>query len=414
MITSFSTALSALAAHSTAIDVVGNNLANLNTAGFKASVVSFHDLVTQSLGAGLGETQVGFGVGTPVTLRQYSQGAIQSSGGPLDAAIQGDGFFVVRGNANQILYTRGGNFQVDTAGNLTTATGERVQGWTITNGAVDVNAPIGDITVPVGSLKPPITTTRFSVDLNLDSGATAGPPAARFASPIEVYDSLGNSHIVTVAFTKTATANQWDYSLAFPDSDLTAPGTPVTGTIAFDGNGRLISPTPADAAPVLTAAGLTNGASDMSVTWNLFDGATPRLTQFAQPSATSALEQNGAPPANLIRVGLGNGGQILAQYSDGLQIVVGQMAMASVRNPQSLIAAGNSNYQLSARSAAPAIGLPDTGGRGSVLGGNVEASTVDIAREFTNLIVYQRGYQANARIITTVDEVSQETINLKR
>lgn len=414
MITSFSTALSALAAHSTAIDVVGNNLANLNTAGFKASVVSFHDLVTQSLGAGLGETQVGFGVGTPVTLRQYSQGAIQSSGGPLDAAIQGDGFFVVRGNANQVLYTRGGNFQVDTAGNLTTATGERVQGWTITNGTLDVNTPIGDITVPVGSLKPPITTTRFSVDLNLDSGATAGPPADRFASPIEVYDSLGNSHIVTVTFTKTAVANEWDYSLAFPDSDLTAPGTPVTGTIAFDGNGRLISPTPADAAPVLTAAGLTNGASDMSITWNLFDGATPRLTQFAQPSAASALEQNGAPPANLIRVGLGNGGKILAQYSDGLQVVVGQMAMASVRNPQSLIAAGNSNYQLSARSAAPAIGLPDTGGRGSVLGGNVEASTVDIAREFTNLIVYQRGYQANARIITTVDEVSQETINLKR
>lgn len=414
MITSFSTALSALSAHSTAIDVVGNNLANLNTAGFKASVVSFHDLVTQSLGAGLGETQVGFGVGTPVTLRQYSQGAIQSSGGPLDAAIQGDGFFVVRGSANQVLYTRGGNFQVDTAGNLTTATGERVQGWTSSGGVLDVNAPIGDITVPVGSLKAPITTTRFSVDLNLDAAATAGPPADQFATPVEVYDSLGNSHVITATFTKTPTANEWDYSLSFPDSDLTAPGTPTTGTITFDSNGRLISPAVTDAAPVLSATGLADGASDMNITWNFFDGATPRLTQFSQPSATSALEQDGAPPANLVRVGLGNGGQILAQYSDGLQVVMGQMAMATVRNPQSLIAAGNSNYQLSARSAVPAIGLPDTGGRGSVLGGNVEASTVDIAREFTNLIVYQRGYQANTRVITTVDEVSQETINLKR
>src|SRR5215510_478794 len=121
--TSFSAALSALAAHATAIDVVGNNLANLNTAGFKASTVSFHDLVTQSLGAGLGETQVGFGVGTPVTLRQFSQGAIQSSGGPLDASIQGDGFFVIKTNAGSTLYTHGGNFQVDTAGNLTTTTG---------------------------------------------------------------------------------------------------------------------------------------------------------------------------------------------------------------------------------------------------------------------------------------------------
>lgn len=414
MITSFSTALSALSAHSTAIDVVGNNLANLNTAGFKTSVVSFHDLVTQSLGAGLGETQVGFGVGTPVTLRQFSQGAIQYSGGPLDAAIQGDGFFVVKGNANQQLYTRGGNFQVDNNGNLTTSTGERVQGWTRTNGVLDVNGPISDITVPVGSLKAPITTTRFSVDLNLNAAATPGPPPDEFATPIEVYDSLGNSHVVTVRFTKTANAGEWDYAVSFPDADLTAAGTPTTGTITFDSDGKLVSPLVTDAPPVLVAAGLKDGASDMSITWNLFNGSTPRLTQFSQPSATSALEQDGAPPANLVRVGLGNGGQILAQYSDGLQVVMGQMAMATVRNPQSLIAAGNSNFQLSARSAVPAIGLPDTGGRGSVLGGNVEASTVDIAREFTNLIVYQRGYQANTRVITTVDEVSQETINLKR
>jgi len=413
MITSFSTALSALSAHSTAIDVVGNNLANLNTAGFKESVVSFHDLVTQSLGAGLGETQVGFGVGTPVTLRQFSQGAIQSTGGPMDAAIQGDGFFVVKGDANQQLYTRGGNFQVDTDGNLTTATGERVQGWTTTNNVLDVNAPIGDITVPVGSLKAPITTTRFSADLNLDSTATVGPPPTKFATPLEVYDSLGNSHVITTTFTKTANAGEWDYSLAFPDSDLTAAGTSVTGTITFDSNGKMISPAVTDPPPVLVAAGLKDGASDMSITWNLFNGSTPRLTQFSQPSATSALEQDGAPPANLVRVGLGNGGKLLAQYSDGLQVLMGQMAMATVRNPQSLIAAGNSNFQISARSAVPAIGLPETGGRGSVLGGNVEASTVDIAKEFTNLIVYQRGYQANTRVITTVDEISQETINLK-
>jgi flagellar hook protein FlgE len=172
---SFATALSALAAHTTAIDVIGNNLANLNTPGFKASVVSFHDLVTQSLGAGLGETQVGFGVGVPVTLRQFSQGAIQSSGGPLDASIQGDGFFVLKGGANQTLYTRGGNFQVDTDGNLTMATGERLQGWSAVGSPLDVNAPIGDITVPVGSLKAPIPTKSFSVDLNLDASATIGP-----------------------------------------------------------------------------------------------------------------------------------------------------------------------------------------------------------------------------------------------
>ena len=128
MFTSFSTALSALSAHSTAIDVVGNNLANLNTTGFKTSVVSFHDLVTQSLGAGLGETQVGFGVGRPTTLREFSQGALQTTSGPLDAAIQGDGFFVIQGANGATQYTRGGNLVVDRDGNLVTATGEKVKG----------------------------------------------------------------------------------------------------------------------------------------------------------------------------------------------------------------------------------------------------------------------------------------------
>jgi flagellar hook protein FlgE len=414
MQTSFSTALSALAAHSTAIDVVGNNLANLNTPGFKASTVSFHDLVTQSLGAGLGETQVGFGVGAPVTLRQFSQGAIQSTGAPLDAAIQGDGFFVVRGSGQSTLYTRGGNFEVDTSGNLTTATGERLQGWTASGGVLDTNAPIGDITVPVGSLKAPIATTTASVDFNLDASAVSGQPAGVFSTSIEVYDSLGNSHVVSITFTKTATANQWDYSFAFPDADLSAAGTPVTGTLTFDATGQLTSPASTDAPPVLAATGLADGAADMNITWDIFDGTTPRITQFSQPSATSALAQDGSPAANLVRVGLGNGGTILAQYSNGQQVVVGQVAMATIRNPESLIAVGNSNFQLSARTALPAVGLPGTGGRGTVLGGTVEASTVDIAKEFTNLIVFQRGYQANARMITTVDELSQDTINLKR
>ncbi len=410
MITSFSTALSALAAHSTAIDVVGNNLANLNTPGFKASTVSFHDLVTQSLGAGLGETQVGFGVGTPTTLRQFSQGAIQNTGGPLDAAIQGDGFFIVKGSANQTLYTRGGNFEVDTAGNLTMATGEKLQGWSSVNGVLDTNTPIGGITVPVGALKAPIATTNISVDLNLDSSAANGD---QFSTSVEAIDALGNSHNVTLTFTKTA-ANTWGYSVSFPASDTTAPVTPITGTLSFSPQGVLTSPAATATPPVLNVTGLSDGAAPLPIEWDIYNGTVPRITQFAQPSASSALAQNGSPAANLVRVGLGDGGQILAQYSNGQQVVVGQVAMATVRNPESLLATGDSTFQLSARSALPAIGLPGTGGRGNVLGGSVEASTVDIAREFTNLIIFQRGYQANARMVTTVDELSQDTINLKR
>jgi flagellar hook protein FlgE len=414
MFTSFSTALSALGAISTAVDVVGNNLANMNTAGFKSSVVSFHDLVTQSLGAGLGETQVGFGVGRPTTLRYFSQGAIQASAGPLDAAIQGDGFLVVRDKAGTLLYTRGGNLQADKSGNLLTATGERVQGWTSVGSVLDTNKPVADITVPVGSLKSPVPTTSFSFDLNLDAAGTAGPPATQFSTSIEVFDSLGTSHVATVAFTKNATVGQWDYAITFPSTDVTSPIAPVTGSINFDSNGHLVNPPATGPFPALAVTGLSDGAADMNLTWNLYNGTTPRITEYSQPSAVSANAQDGSAAAQLTRVALGDGGQILAQYSDGQQIVVGQLAMAAIRNPESLLAAGNNNFQLSARTALPAIGVAGTGGRGTILGGSVEFSNVDIAREFTNLIILQRGYQANSKVVTTVDELSQDTINLKR
>jgi flagellar hook protein FlgE len=411
MANSFSTALSGLNANSTAIDVIGNNLANLNTPGFKASAVSFHDLVTQSIGAGLGSTQVGFGVGVPITLRQFSQGALQSTGGPLDAAIQGDGFFVLKNSNNATQYTRGGNFQVNTNGELTTATGELVQGWTMSSGVLDTNNPIGNITVPVGSLASPIATTASSVDLNLNSSAATGD---KFSTSVQVFDSLGTAHIVTYSFTKSATANAWDYSVTVPDADLTAAFTPVTGTLTFDSSGKLTSPAATDPSPAVAITGLADGAADMNITWNLFNNGSPRITQFAQTSAASAESQNGSAAANLVSVGLADGGQVLARYSNGSQVVVGQMAMVTIRNPESLIAAGNSNYQASALTALPAVGLPGTGGRGTVLGGSIEASTVDIAKEFTNLIIYQRGYQANARVVTTVDQLSQDTINLKQ
>jgi len=413
MFTSFSTALSALAANSTAIDVVGNNLANLNTPGFKTSVVSFHDLVTQSLGAGLGDTQVGFGVGTPITLREFSQGAIQTTGGTLDAAIQGDGFFVIQGPNQSVEYTRGGNFQVDKDGNLTTSTGEQLQGWTqMVNGALNTNTTPGNITIPVGTVQAPNPTGNISFDINLNAAAVSGTASDTFATSVTIYDSLGNSHVVTATFTKDSTTpNQWNYSVSVPDADVqNPPFTPLTGSLKFQQDGSLDPTTPAPGA--LSIQGLADNASDMSVTWNLYNGTVPRITQYAQPSSTSAVSQDGSPAAQLVRVAVGDGGQILAQYSNGQQSVVGQLAMATIRNPDSLIAVGDNNYQLSARSALPAVGLPGTGGRGSVKGGAVEASTVDIAKEFTNLIVYQRGYESNSKVVTSIDELSQTTINM--
>jgi flagellar hook protein FlgE len=359
---------------------------------------------------------VGFGVARPVTIRQFSQGAIQASSGPLDVAIQGDGFLVVREPVSgSQLYTRGGNLQVNKQGQLVTATGFRVQGWNEVNGSLDVTQPPTDVMVPVGSLRAPVATTRIAAELNLDASATAGPPPGAFSTSIEVYDSLGQSHVVSVRFEKTATPGEWSFRMSIPDSDVATPPAPdVTGTIAFDSDGRMSSPLVTDPAPVFNIPGLANGATDLSIRWDLYNGTSPLLTQYSQPSAIAGNEQDGLPAAQLIRVGIGDGGRILAQYSNGQQVAVGQLAMAAVRNPESMIAVGNNNYQLSARSALPAIGLPGTGGRGQILGGSVEFSTVDIAREFTNLIVLQRGYQANARVVSTVDEISQETINLKR
>ena len=414
MFTSLSTALSALSATSTAIDVVANNLANLNTLGFKTSDVSFHDLLTQSMGAGSGHTQIGFGVGSPTTQFKFSQGALQTTSAPLDVAIEGDGFFIVQTAAGATDYSRAGNFQIDSKGLLTTATGDNVQGWTLTNGVLNTNAPIGNIGVPASSAAAPVPTNSFSLDMNLNAAAASGSTDATFSTSIQVYDSLGNAHAVTATFTKDpATLGQWNYSVSVPNGDVTSPpAAPLTGSVTFDSNGKLATPAPTDPPPLFQVQGLADGASDLNLSWSMYNGTTPRITQFAQASAVSAVSQNGSAAAQLVTVGLSTGGTIVAKYSNGQQSVIGQLAMATVRNPQSLIAEGNNSYGVSALTSLPAVGIPGTGGRGSVTAGAIESSNVDIAREFTNLIVFQRAYQANAKVVTTVDTLSQATINL--
>lgn len=417
MFTSFSTALSALDADTTALSVVGNNLANLNTPGFKASVVYFRDLVTQSVGAGLSDTQVGFGTAEPNTIREFTQGAIQTSTGPYDAAIQGDGFFVVQNTAGQTMYTRAGNFTTNAAGQLVTSTGELVQGWSVdpTTGQVNTTAATGAIMVPTGSVSPPVATTGFTLDLNLNSAATVtGSPDLSY--PITVYDQLGTAHTVTADFTKTGT-NTWAYSISVPSADVdeTDPtaSTSVTGNLSFTDTGQLDTTATSPTSVVLNVGPLVDGAPPMAITWNMLgsDG-TPTMTQVAETSAVSASAPNGSPAAVLTNVGLSNGGVIEATFSDGTQSEVGQLAMASIRNPDSLVAEGNNNFSATADTATPVVGLPGTGGNGQIEGGSIEASTVDLATELTNLIVYQRAYEANSKVVTSVDQLSQDTINL--
>ena len=413
---SFSIALSGLNADKIALDVVGNNLANLNTTGFKESTTSFHDLVA-SLSASP-SSQVGAGVSAPDTQRQFLQGSIQLTGSAFDAAIQGSGFFIVKDSAGQNLYTRAGNFQLDANGNLVTATGEKVQGWTAAAGGLNTTGGVGNIVVPQNSLQTPVATTQFTMNLNLNAAGVVGDTTGTFSAPIQVVDSLGATHTLTVTFTKTG-ANAWKYAVTIPGEDLTGgtagkPSSVATGNITFDASGQL--KTPAAGTPIdVKVPGLADGAKDLDINWNPYkaDG-TSTLTQFANPSALSASSQDGIAAAQVTQVAIGDGGQVIAHFSDGTQQVVAQLALAAVSNPDSLVAVGNNNFEVGAETATPAVGTAGSGGRGTIQAGALESSTVDIAQEFTNLIVYQRSYQANSRVITTLDEITQDLLALKR
>jgi flagellar hook protein FlgE len=415
---SFAIALSGLTADSAALDVVGNNLANLNTTGYKDSTVSFYDLLQQSVAGG--STQIGGGVSAPQTERIFTQGSIQLTGGAFDAAVKGNGFFVVQDPSGNTLYTRAGNFNLDASGNLTTATGQFVQGWTAQNGVLNTSGAIGNITLPSNALQTPSATQNFSLSVNLNAAGVVGQNSGKFSTPIQVVDSLGVEHNLTVNFTETA-ANTWDYEVDIPGEDVSAgtPGTPsavANGTLTFDSNGNLTDPT-GPAQVQLTVAGLNDGASDMAINWNLATEngtGTPVITQYANQSAVSAASQDGVPASQVTQVSIANGGAITAQFSNGNQEVIGMLALASVSNPDSLIAVGQNNYEAGANTATPVVGVPNTGTLGTVEGGSLEASTVDIATEFTNLIVYQNSYQANSKVILTLDQLTQSLLAIKQ
>jgi flagellar hook protein FlgE len=455
MLTALNTALTALDAETTAIDVTGNNLANLNTTGYKASSIAFYDLMSQTLGSGA-SSQVGTGLETPLTNTSFTQGTIQSSNSPTDVAIQGNGFLIVTTSSGATEYTRDGNLQVDQTGKLITGTGELVQGY---SGTSTSGAPTG-ITVPTGTLKAAVPTANMTLNANLDSTAavtttttTTGSGSSAvttvntpsYSTSVQVYDSLGNSHQVTLdvwnlgpttpATTPATTTWAYDAVLdgATPNLGTGTGADPNQGTLTFDTSGALTDATYGSTDLVTTSSGqitavapapLTfspTGAAAMTVNFNLFNTSssssgsavfTPTITQYAQTSGVSSESQDGSAAVNLSKVGIANGGAVMATYSDGEQLQVGTLAMANFINPQSLLAVGNNNFQVSGDTSAPAVGVPNSEGRGQIIGSSLEASTVDIATEFTNLISYQNSYEAASRVISTASTILQQTINL--
>ena len=413
---SFYVALGALNASSTAVSAVGNNLANMNTTGYKATTVSFLDMMSQQIGGGGSTSQMGMGVMSPIVQHVFTQGTVQTSTGQYDAAIEGGGFFVVRDNAGETHYTRAGNFSLDGSGNLVAANGDYVQGWNAVSGKLDTSGGVTNVTVPAGTLHIPIATSKFSMTANLNASAAVGD---KFSTPIEIIDSLGQSHTMTVTFTNTA-PNNWDYDITIPGEEISGgkAGTPSSigsGKVVFDSSGTMTTPDAKSSPIALNKVTFVDGAADQTMNWNMYNAdGTQMISQWVQPSATSATTQDGEKSAQPIKLALGNDGVIIAKYSNGKTVNVAQIALASIRNPESLTPIGNNEYDVSIQTEAPTIGTSGTGGRGNIIGGSLESSTVDIAKEFTDLMVYQRSYQANSKVISTLDELSQAVINIKR
>jgi flagellar hook protein FlgE len=418
---SFSAGLSGLNANAQALSVIGNNLANINTIGFKASTATFSDLVSQNVGGSSeNPTQIGLGVGLAAISPVFKQGAIESTSSPTNVAIQGSGFFLLQGSEGTS-YTRAGDFSFNSAGTLVTPDGQFVQGFTAidpTTGKVVTTGQPTNITVPPGVLRAPTPTTQFSMTSNLDAGAAVGDT---FATSIQVFDSLGSAHVLTMNFKKTG-ANAWSYTLTAPGAEVTGgtAGTPFTigaaGTLTFGPTGALTQVNGAAAANVtLTTPTWSDGAAVSTLQWKILNAnAAPVLTGFSSASATSSVDQNGAASGQVQDISINSSGEIIASFGAGQTVPVGQLALASFNNPQGLVKLGGNGYGESESAGLPNVGVAGTGGRGSLTGSALEQSNVDIATEFTQMILAQRGYQANAKTITVSDQLLVDTLNLKQ
>ena len=415
MLRSMFAAISGLRGHQIMMDVIGNNIANVNTVGFKSGRVNFQDILSQTVhGAtapqsGLGSinpAQIGLGMTVAGIDVLQTQGNLQSTGKTTDMAIQGDGFFI-ESDGSGTSYTRDGAFDIALDGSLANpASGMKVQGWQAdAAGNIDITQPLTNITIPIGQRTTALATSSVSLTGNLDAGAAVGTSVP---TTMTVFDSLGISHSVKVTYTKTA-ANTWSWTATKDAAD-----TGITiAQVAAD---------PAATPPVLPVNNgvltYTTSGSEASSTGTLSftfpDGATATtpsisMTQMTQFSGTSqpAGQSNGFTSGTLVTFAVGNAGQLSGVYSNGQTQVLGQIALANFLNSAGLLRAGQNNFVATSASGAANVGTAGTGGRGTVTTGALEMSNVDLATQFTGMITAERGFQANGRVITTSDEMLQ-------
>jgi flagellar hook protein FlgE len=408
---SFSIPLSGLMATSESLNTIANNLANLNTDGYKDQNLDFASVFNQMQGtSGNGDPiQIGDGVQVAGAASNFSNGNVDSTGIASNMALQGNGFFVVQ-DSNGLDYTRNGDFTVNSQGQLATQGGQLVLGYPAVNGAVQTGAALAPITVNQANEIPAVATTTFQMTTNLDATAAVG---TTFSSPLTVYDSLGESHDLSINYTNTA-PNTWSYTVTLPAADTGGTGSPTTiksGTLDFNSSGVLTSPS--GTVPGITISGLADGAANMDLSWNLSgSGGTPAITQQEAASATTESTQNGYTSGTLTSYSVLSDGTVQGQFSNNQTLALGQVAVASFANNQGLTQTSGNNYQASFASGAAVVGQAGQGGDGTITGGAVEQSNVSLSSEFANLIVAQQGYEANAKVLTTLDQVSQATLQV--
>ncbi len=434
------TGVTGLLAHQRRMDVVANNIANVNTTGYRSARVQFQDLFSQTLQGGSGPVgdfggtnplQVGLGVAIGSIDTDFGQGPLFSTGVASDLAIQGSGFFVL-GMGAENFYTRDGTFTLNSLGQLVDpATGMHVRGYMAdANGDIALDAPLSDLSVPVGSAAIVRATEAAALAGNLDASSATGTVVER---TIRVYDSLGTPRDVRLTFTQHNQVddggtlyNAWTYTASYDGADVTNVPAGETGVLLFDSEGVLH----AEGSLNTTTGAFTSRAAlpsqnQISIASVGPGGAQPTLpfefslnfsyvTDLDQASDITVTSQDGFPRGTLQSFSIGGNGIISGTFSNGLTQVLGQIALAGFSNVGGLARRGDNMFAETTASGVPQIGRPQSGGRGSVSGGVLEGSNVDLGSQFSNMIVTQRGFQANARIISAADVMLQEAVNLVR
>lgn len=429
--------VASIKAQQTRMNVIGNNLANVNTTSYKGSRITFQDMLSQTIrGAsrptgergGTNPIQYGLGVLVAGTDVNNEQGSLNATNRPTDLAVQGNGYFLVS-DGTRIAYTRDGAVDLDANGDLVhRATGERVLGWNfITQQDETTSAaltPTSQLNIPLGRLNASLVTSRIEFQGNLD-GNSANRPAGdpdNWTTRVRVFDALGGPHEITLEFFDRddevpgggngQAVSSWDYRI------LDSQGNPLTDSASggsgrrlyFDIEGRMTATSLAAVRTVTVEVPVgTGGPLNFDVTLDY-----SAIRQLKAETQVNASNQNGFPPGELQGFSIGTDGIITGLFTNGLTQSLGQVALAIFPNPGGLERQGANIWRSTDNSGVPVVGTPRTGGRGAINSGFLEQSNVDIGSEFTDLIVTQRGFQANTRVVTTVDEMLQDLINMKR